>query len=183
RIAPEQQRNGWLRYRHSLSSAASISGLLPPDLVRRSAAAAEAVQAAHPALPGAWCELAAELYEAAGQHAQAARLLLKAGRRDLVHGAVRSAAEKLAAARAQLGYAQDPDQTLAADVDESLVKALALAGDDSRLTSIAEEAVARLESTGSEPRRRARILLMAARTESESDPASAAIHLRAARAI
>ena len=109
--------------------------------------------------------------------------MLEAGRRDLVHGAVKSAADTLGEARAQLGHLQDADPTLAADVDESLVKALALAGDNSRLAPIAEEAVARLESTGSEPRRQARILLMAARTESEGDPVSAAVHLRAARAI
>ena len=182
-IEPHEQGRSWLRFRHSLTRAAIISGLLPPELQRRSAAAAAAVLAAHPGLPGAWCELAAELYEAAGQHTQTAELLLEAGRRDLIHGAVNSAADTLDEARAQLGQVDEADLMLAADVDESLVKALALAGDNSRLAPIAEEAVARLESTGTEPRRQARILLMAARTESAADPAAAAVHLRAARAI
>ncbi len=182
-IEPHEQGHGWLRFRHSLTRAAIISGLFPPDLVRRSAAAAAAVEATHPGLPGSWCGLAAELYETAGQHPRAARLLLEAGRRALVHGAVSSAADTLYKARAQLGQVPPADPTLAADVDESLVKALALAGDNSRLAPVAEEAVGRLEATGAEPRRQARILLMAARTESESDPGAAAAHLSAARAI
>ena len=85
------------------------------------------------------------MYETAGEHAQTARLLLEAGHRALIHGAVSSAAETLSAARAQLGQVRDADPMLAADVDESLVRALALAGDNSRLAPIAEEAVARLE--------------------------------------
>jgi DNA-binding CsgD family transcriptional regulator len=119
----------------------------------------------------------------AGHHADSARLLLEAGHRALVHGAVSSAAETLSEARAQLGQVSDADPTLRAEVDETLVKALALAGDSSRLAPVAEEAVARLQVAGSESRRQARILLMAARTESEADPAAAAAHLGAARAI
>ena len=182
-IDPHADGQGWLRFRHSLTRAAIISGLLPPDLGRRSATAAAAVETAHPGLPGSWCELAAELYDTAGEHAESARLLLEAGHRALVHGAVSSAAETLSAARAQLAQARDADPMLAADVDESLVRALALAGDNSRLAPIAEEAVARLDAAGTDSRRQARILLMAARTESEADPAAAAAHLRAARAI
>ncbi|MGN6680423.1 MAG: LuxR C-terminal-related transcriptional regulator, partial [Streptosporangiaceae bacterium] len=182
-IEPHVDGHGWLRFRHSLTRAAIISGLLPPELVRRSATAAAAVETAHPGLPGTWCELAAELYETAGQHAESARLLLEAGHRALVHGAVNSAAETLSEAREQLGHVQDVDPTLAAEVDEGLVKALALAGDNSRLAPVAEEAVARLEVAGTESCRQARILLMAARTESEGDPAAAAAHLSAARTI
>ncbi len=182
-IEPHELGHGWLRFRHSLTRAAIISGLLPPDLAQRSSAAATAVEAAHPGLPESWCELAAALCETAGQHEQAARLLLEAGRRALVHGAVSTAAGTLGEARAQLAEADDVDQALAADVDESLVKALALTGDNARLAPVAEEAVARLEASGAEPRRQARILLMAARTESESNPAAASAHLGAARAI
>jgi DNA-binding CsgD family transcriptional regulator len=182
-VEPYDDSHVWLRFRHALTKEAIISGLLPPDLMRRSAAAADAVEAAHPGLPGGWCELAAELCEAAGQQIRAARLLLEAGRRALVHGAVSSAADTLGDARAQLKQAHETDLALAADVDESLVKALALAGDNSRLAPVAEEVVARLEAAGTEPRRRARILLMAARAESESDPAAAAAHLGTARAI
>ncbi len=182
-IEPHEFGHGWLRFRHSLTRAAIISGLLPPDLARRSAAAAAAAEAAHPGLPESWCELAAALYGVAGQHGQAARLLLEAGRRALVDGAAGTAAETLSAARAQLAEADAADQALAADVDEGLVKALALTGDLARLVPAAEEAVARLEASGAEPRRQARILLMAARTESEGDAAAASAHLGAARAI
>ncbi|HEX5189986.1 MAG TPA: AAA family ATPase, partial [Streptosporangiaceae bacterium] len=182
-IEPHEAGHGWLRFRHSLTRAAIISGLLPPDLAQRSADAAAAVEAAHPGLSGPWCERAAALYETAGQHGRAARLLLEAGRRALVAGAVGTAAETLGEARTQLAEADEADQGLAADVDESLVKALALTGDTARLAPVAEAAVARLESTGAEPRRQARILLMAARTESEADPRAASAHLEAARAI
>jgi DNA-binding CsgD family transcriptional regulator len=182
-IEPQSEGHGWLRFRHSLTRAAIISGLLPPDLARRSASAASAVETAHPGLPGSWCELAAELYETAGQHGDSARLLLEAGHRALVHGAVGSAAETLSEARAQLGQVQDADPRLAAEVDESLVKALALAGDNSRLAPVAEAAVARFGGEGAESHRQARILLMAAHTESDADPAAAASHLSAARTI
>jgi DNA-binding CsgD family transcriptional regulator len=182
-IEPHEFGHGWLRFRHSLTREAIISGLLPPDLARRSADAAAAVETAHPGLPESWCELAAALYETAGRHGQAARLLLEAGRRALVQGAVGTAAETLGEARAQLAEADDVDQALAADVDESLIKALALTGDNARLAPVVQEAVARLEASGDEPRRQARILLMTASTESEGDPAAAAAHLGAARAI
>jgi ATP/maltotriose-dependent transcriptional regulator MalT len=182
-IEPTSDGHGWLRFRHSLTRAAIISGLLPPDLARRSAAAAAAVETAHPGLPGTWCELAAELYETAGQHADSARLLLEAGHRALVQGAVSSAAATLSKARAQLVQVHDVDPRLTADVDERLVKALALAGDNSRLAPVAEEAVARLGALGTETHRQARILLMAARTESDGDPDAAAAHLSAARDI
>jgi DNA-binding CsgD family transcriptional regulator len=100
-----------------------------------------------------------------------------------VRGAVSSAAATLGEAREQLGQAREPGLALVADVDESLVRALALAGDNSRLAPVAEEAVARLAAAGTEERRQARILLMAAHTESASEPAAAAAHLRTARAI
>ncbi len=182
-IEPDEHGDGWLRFRHNLTREAIISGLLPPDLARCSAAAAAAIEAAHPGLPGAWCERTAELYGAAQLHAQAALLLLEAGRRALFQGALCSATQTLGAARSELRRVKSADPMLAGDIDEALAKALSLIGDFHRLTPVAEEAVARLEATGTEPRRRARLLLMAAHTESEGDPAAAAAHLAAARAI
>ena len=182
-IEPDEHGHGWLRFRHNLTREAIISGLIPADLARCSAAAAAAIEAAHPGLPGAWCERTARLYGAAKLHARAALLLLEAGGRALFQGALGSATQTLSAARSELRRAKSPDPTLTADIDEALVKALALTGDFQRLAPIVEEAVGRLEAAGTEPRRRARLLLMAAHTESERDPAVAAAHLAAARAI
>jgi len=180
---PNEQGDGWLRFRHNLTREAIISGLLPPYLARASAAAAAAVEAAHPGLPCTWCELAAELYDAAGQHTRAARLLLEAGRRDLFLGALGSATDTLDAARTELQQVRSADPTLAADIDEARVKALSLTGDFARLGPVAQEAVDRLKAAGADPKRQARLLLMAARSESDTDSPAAAEHLSAARAV
>ena len=66
-IEPVSPRQAMFRFRHSLTRDAVMSDLLPPFLAERSGRAAAAIEAAHPGLPGAWCELAAELHEAAGQ--------------------------------------------------------------------------------------------------------------------
>ena len=67
------------KFRHSLTRDAIVADLLPPNVASKSAAAAAAIEQAHPGLPGTWCELAAELQVAAGQPVAAARLLLTAG--------------------------------------------------------------------------------------------------------
>jgi DNA-binding CsgD family transcriptional regulator len=182
-IEPDEHGHGWLRFRHNLTREAIISCLLPADLARCSAAAAAAIEAAHPGLPGAWCERTAQLYGAARLHARAALLLLEAGRRAVFQGALGSATQTLSAARSELRRMKSADPTLVAEIDEALVKAFAMTGDFHRLAPVADEAVATLEAAGTEPRRRARLLLMAAHTESEGDPAAAARHLAAARAI
>jgi hypothetical protein len=69
-----------LRFRHNLTRRAIVGRLLPHDRAARSARAAAAVKAAHPGLPGAWCELAAGLHDAADDHGSAAALMLEAGR-------------------------------------------------------------------------------------------------------
>src|SRR5262249_32046992 len=116
-IEPDEQGRRWLRFRHNLTREAIVSDLAAPDRAARSAIAAAAVQAEHPGLPAAWCDLAAGLHEAAGQHATAALLLLESGRRSLVVGAVGAAAESLTEARAQAARAESPEPALAADID------------------------------------------------------------------
>jgi hypothetical protein len=164
-IEPDEHGDRWLRFRHNLTREAIISGLLGPDLERCSAAAAAAIEAAHPGRPGPWCERTAQLYRAAQLHARTALLLLESGRRALLQGALCSATRTLGAARSELRRAKSADAALVVDIDEALVKALALTGDFQRLTPVAEEAVARLEAAGTEPGRRARLLLTAAHTE------------------
>ena len=90
-IEPVSADGSTFRFRHSLTRDAIVSDLLPPELASRSARAAVAIEEAHPGLPGVWCELVAELRAAAGQPVGAARLLLTAGRRALLQGAMTSA--------------------------------------------------------------------------------------------
>jgi predicted ATPase len=54
------------RFRHALSRDAVLTELLPPERSVLSGRALEAIETAHPGLPGDWCELAAELAEGAG---------------------------------------------------------------------------------------------------------------------
>jgi DNA-binding CsgD family transcriptional regulator/tetratricopeptide (TPR) repeat protein len=171
------------RFRHSLTRHAILSYLLPPDLARRSASAAAAIEEAHPGLPGSWCELAAELRAAAAQPERAARLLLMAGRRALRRGALGSATVLLRDARALLAESPSAEPELALDVDETLVQALAAAGDYQELAPLAEALIARLEAIGADPRRQALVRVITARTRSEDHWAISVEHLTAAREI
>jgi DNA-binding CsgD family transcriptional regulator len=171
------------RFRHSLTRHAILSDLLPPDLARRSASAAAAIEEGHPGLPGSWCELAAELHAAAAQPGRAARLLLTAGRRAFRRGALGSATALLREARALLAESQSAEPMLALDVDEALVQALAAAGDYQQLAPLAEALVARLDATGADPRRQALVRITTARTRCEDHCAISVAHLAAAREV
>ncbi|HEX6932362.1 MAG TPA: AAA family ATPase, partial [Streptosporangiaceae bacterium] len=203
-IEPVIPSNHMFRFRHSLTRHAILSGLLPPDLVYRSATAAAAVEHAHPELPGSWCELAAELHEAAGERTRAAELLLRVGKRALGKGALGTAAASLRDARDLIAPASgngaatpmrsvgapspqngtaEADPMLAIEIDDALVQALALTGDHTKLAPVASDLIARLASAGVDPRREALIRIRTARTMSEDSPADAAEHLAAAHAI
>ena len=65
------------RFRHALTRDAVLDDLLPAERGLVSRAVLDAVEAAHPALPGQWCEVAAGLAERSGQHERAAALLLE----------------------------------------------------------------------------------------------------------
>ncbi len=182
-VAAEPGSGTTFRFRHSLTRDAILSDLLPPHLARRSAAAAAAVEDAHPGLPGAWCELAAELHERAGQAGRAAALRLEAGRRALRQGALGTAAAALGDAAELLARASPAESALAAEVDEALVTTYSLAGDYTRLAPVADRLIARLRRAGADPARQALIRIQAARTRAEDDPIAAGAHLSAARLI
>jgi len=181
-IEPVGTDAGAFRFRHSLTRDAIVSDLLPPELASRSARAAAAVEAAHPGLPGEWCELAAELRAAAGQPLEAARLLLTAGRRALRQGAITSATAALRDARKQLGDHTGRDNAgLDREIDEALVDALALSGDYDQLGRLVTDLLARIGPD--EQRREALIRLRIASTRPEDNPETAAAHLAAASVI
>jgi DNA-binding CsgD family transcriptional regulator len=169
------------RFRHSLTRDAIVSDLLPPELSSRSARAAAAIETAHEGLPGAWCELVAELRQLAGQPAEAARLLLTAGRRDLLQGALTSAISTLQDARQLVAESAPGSSPLAIDIDEVLVEAVALSGHYAELERLVAEVLGRLG--GTDPRREALIRIRAASTRPQDNPDAAAAHLVAASAI
>jgi DNA-binding CsgD family transcriptional regulator len=182
-IEPARADAATFRFRHSLTRDAILADLLPPDLASRSAVAAEAIEKAHPGLPGAWCELAAELRAAADQPLEATALLLQAARRAVQGGAVSSAVATLRDARALLAGSVADSPMLSIEIDEVLADALYMAGDNMQLAPLAESLIARLKASGADPRRQALIRLRAAGTRPEDDDAAAAEHLSAARDI
>jgi DNA-binding CsgD family transcriptional regulator len=79
------------RFRHALTREAVLAQLLPPERREFSARALTGVRRAHPGLPGPWCELAAELAEAAGDADNAASLLVESAQRAVRRGAFATA--------------------------------------------------------------------------------------------
>lgn len=172
------------RFRHSLTRAAIVSDLLPPELASRSARAAAAIEETHPGLPGPWCELVAELRAASGQPACAARMLLTAGRRAIRQGALTSAIAVLRDADKLLAEAGAAGRGLDIEVDEARAEALAFSGDYQQLGLLAEDLIARLDSIGPDSRRRqALIRIRTASTRPEDNTDGAAAQLAAARAL
>jgi DNA-binding CsgD family transcriptional regulator/tetratricopeptide (TPR) repeat protein len=182
-IEPVGADGNSFRFRHSLTREAIVADLLPPSLAGMSAAAATAIEEAHPGLPGSWCELAAELKAAAGRPVAAARLLLTAGSRDFAQGSLRSAIETLGDARDLLAQAADNDHDLAVKIDEQLVEVLAMAGDFDRLVTVTNELIARLDTSRANLRRQALAHLRVAMTRPADYPEIVATHLQSADAI
>ena len=128
------------RFRHALTHEAVLAGLLPPERAQLAGRALAAVEAAHPGLPGAWCMLAADLAERAGDAARAGALLLEAGRRDLAVGALASAEHTLTRARGR----DRPAALRAAAVDEALTEVFAMSGQVDRAIEMGKTLLARL---------------------------------------
>jgi DNA-binding CsgD family transcriptional regulator len=130
------------RFRHALTHEAVLAGLLPPERALLAGRALAAVEAAHPGLPGAWCMLAADLAEGAGNTARAGALLAEAGRRDLAVGALASAEHTLMRASAMIG---PDDAVLRTQVDEALTEVFAMSGQVDRAIETGKTLLARLD--------------------------------------
>jgi DNA-binding CsgD family transcriptional regulator len=165
-------------FRHALTREVVVGELLPPerrDLARR---ALPTVEQAHPGLPGSWCELAAELAEAAGDPVVAARYLIECSSRALVSGAFATA--EAAASRARVLAAAD--EATGIEVDEVLVRALALAGKAEQAAVVGRSLLDRLGDSPVD--RRVDLLLVLARAAiAGGDLVAAASHLDEARAL
>ncbi len=183
-IEPHAPRQSLFRFRHSLTRDAIMADLLPPFLAERSASGAAAIEAAHPGLPGAWCELTAELHEAAGERIRAATLLHEAGRRALQRGALTSAAASLDRARDVLAPVTPEPVQMLADIDDTLASVYTLTGNCDQLVPAAERLLAELDAVETDNARKAVIHLQVARSLSECDLAqTAADQVAAARAL
>lgn len=146
-------------FRHALTREAILTELLPPERVTLASSGLRAVEQAHPGLPGEWCELAAELAEAAGQPARAAEFHLEAGRRAFGRGALASAEETLERARCLVG----DDGHRAVEIDEVLCEVLVAAGSMQRAGEVGQRLLANLAAVAAPPARRARVHLLLAR--------------------
>ena len=78
-------------FRHALTVDALRAHLLPQERAALARRAAEAIEAAHPDLPGEWCLAAGELWELAGDNARAAGLLGRAGSQAVADGGLGTA--------------------------------------------------------------------------------------------
>ena len=152
--------DGGFRFRHALTREAILAELLPPERVLLASGGLRAVQKTYPGLPGEWCELAAELAEAAGQPAQAADLHLESGRRAYGRGALASAEAALERAR---HLVDDDDRRRAVDIDEMLCEVLVAAGNAEQVSEVGQRLLSNLADVGTPPARRARAHLLLVR--------------------
>jgi predicted ATPase len=152
--------DGGFRFRHALTREAILAELLPPERVLLASSGLRAVQQTHPGLPGEWCELAAELAEAAGQPAQAADLHLESGRRAFGRGALASAEAALERARHLIGV---DDRRRAVDIDEMLCEVLVAAGNAEQVSEVGERLLSNLAAVAALQTRRARVHLLLTR--------------------
>jgi DNA-binding CsgD family transcriptional regulator/tetratricopeptide (TPR) repeat protein len=165
------------RFRHALSRDAVLAEMLPPMRVEAAHRALAAVTLAHPGFVGAWCGLAAELAEQAGEHDRAAGLLVESAKRALGRGA-------MASAEAILDHAwvlASPDSAVGDDVRELLVTTLSLAGKADRAIEIGAPLLDRLSSRGQSSARVAELTLAVARAcLAAGDPDAAANYVEGA---
>ncbi|HEV2452238.1 MAG TPA: AAA family ATPase, partial [Streptosporangiaceae bacterium] len=140
-VTPDEETPDWYAFGHPMIRDALLALITPGERTRLTRRAAAAVQTVHPGLPGEWCQLAATLYQQAGDAARAGRLFADAGRRALALGAAASAVRLLDRALELLaGGGSNGDSDTAhvrADAFASLLYALAEAGEVERAVASA----------------------------------------------
>lgn len=146
------------RFRHALIREAVLAGLLPPERRALARRAWPAIERAHPGLPDPWCELAAELAQAAGDPAAAAERHVDRGRRALAAGAM-SSAEAIARSAATLAG----DHPVGLDAAELLTETLTLAGKPGDALEVGRALAGEMAAAAVEPARRAALAVTLAR--------------------
>ena len=144
-VTPDEPVPDWYAFRHPLTAEALLAQMPPPHRAELARRTADAVRHLHPELSGEWCALVASLRLDAGQTAEAGALLAEAGRRALADGAAGSAVRLLDHAHRLL--ASEVDVAVRADVLDSLLPALAEAGQFERAFALVD-AVAELSAAG-----------------------------------
>jgi DNA-binding CsgD family transcriptional regulator/tetratricopeptide (TPR) repeat protein len=158
-LAAEPSPKGSFRFRHALTRDAIVQSLLPMEHASLARPALDAIEAVHPGLPDAWCDLAGELAERAGDDSRAAALLIESGRRSRSQGALASAEDAFTRARV-LAHGEP---TLAADADEALCEALSLSGKLDQALVVGDRFFAALDALPTPPARLGRVHLWLAR--------------------
>ncbi|TQF01799.1 AAA family ATPase [Kitasatospora acidiphila] len=135
-ISPSGPVGDWYEFRHALTAEALLAQLLPSERAAIASQAADAVERAHPGLPGEWCPQVAALRLTAGDTRAAALRYAEAARAARAGGAVNSAVALLEQAHELLA-----DPAAAADrtpVAEQLVYTLIETGQLDRALTLAE---------------------------------------------
>ncbi|MCC9305839.1 AAA family ATPase [Kitasatospora sp. RB6PN24] len=132
-ISPSGPVGDWYEFRHALTAEALLAQLLPSERAAIASQAADAVERAHPGLPGEWCAQVAALRLTAGDTRAAALHYAEAGRAALAGGAVNSAVSLLEQAHGLL--TEPADRT---PVAEQLVYTLIETGRLDRALALAE---------------------------------------------
>jgi DNA-binding CsgD family transcriptional regulator/tetratricopeptide (TPR) repeat protein len=138
-----------VHFRHALICASIVESLLPPERIRLARAAAVAIEAAPGAASAERLELAASLWQQAGDGASAARLLVELGRDALARSALSSAEATLERAAALAISVPN----VRANALELLSDTLARAGKSDRCLAITEELMSALASIDSDASR------------------------------
>jgi predicted ATPase/DNA-binding CsgD family transcriptional regulator len=144
-------RGPTFRFRHALMRDAILGGLLASRRVDLAQKAAEAIESSHFDDDGRL--LAAQLRAIAGDQVGAARHLLEAGRAAVSRGALATAESALRRAKTLA----ITDVTLLADIDETLLLALALAAKTDLALQVGEALLDRLGVLRAPPEQRARV--------------------------
>ncbi|WP_129307294.1 LuxR family transcriptional regulator [Streptomyces sp. L2] len=140
-LVRDEHQPGWYAFAHPLALEALRGRLAADELTALARRAAEETEAAHPGLPGEWCQLAARLREFAGEPVEAARLYVECGRRATADGAPGSATAVLRRARATLAQARggSAHHEVRRDLLEALLHALAEDGQFEQAVGVVDE--------------------------------------------
>lgn len=136
-----------MEFRHALTRDAVVGRLLTVERAEIARRALAAILAAHPDLPGEWCDLSARLAEQAGD-SRTASLLVESGMRSLARGALASAEDAFQRARGLAG-----DSAIRAEATASLSETLALAGKVDEALEIGHDLTSATEPVSASPQR------------------------------
>ncbi len=166
------------RFRHALTREAVLHDLLPPDRRDLATRAWPAHELANPGLPGPTLELAADLAEAAGAPAAAARHLAESARRAADHGALTTAE-----ATARRAVTLAGDDAAVSEAGDVLVRVLVAAGKPAEALAQGRALVGQLEASAAPAERVADLRIVIAHAAlAGGDGAEAERHTEAARA-